>query len=157
LELVFEDIVEFASTIKKTDILIGIDYGQKKIGLAISSPSRNMALPLAILLNNQKTTFNDIKTISLAKNIGGFIVGIPINMDSSHGESAIKAKNFAIKLSAYTNLPIFLQDERRTSKAADSLLMIAGFNRKQRNSMDDSIAAALILESALHALTHSNW
>ena len=150
--MIFDSIEEFASNIKKTDILIGVDYGMKKIGLAISSPSREMALPLALLANNPKTIFLEIAKIAKMKQVAGFVVGAPINMDGSYGESANKAKNFATNLIKHADLPVYLQDERRTSKAADSLLRIAGFNRKDRNSMDDSIAASLILESALAGL-----
>lgn len=150
--MIFDKIEEFASNIKKTDILIGVDFGMKKIGLAISSPSREMALPLALLANNSKAILQEIHNFAKMKQVAGFVVGAPINMDGSYGESAIKAKNFATSLSVFTKLPVYLQDERRTSKAADSLLRIAGFNRKDRNSMDDSIAASLILESALAGL-----
>lgn len=149
--MVGQDIWEYSSHIKETDVLLGIDYGEKKIGLAITSPNRAMAMPLAILLNNN-IFITEIKKIISSNNIKGIVIGIPINMDGTYGPSAIKAKAFAAKLLQYTKLPIYMQDERRTSKAADSLLMIAGFNRKQRNNMDDSIAASLILESAMQAL-----
>ncbi len=152
MSIVTDDIEEYRSNIGKASILIGIDYGEKKIGLAISSPSRTMALPLAIIENLKNATFLTIEEYAQKHKALGFVIGLPVNMDGSHGDSAIRVKKFAEKLGVKTGIPIYLQDERRTSKAADSLLMIAGYNRKQRNSMDDSIAASLILETALNRL-----
>jgi len=147
-----ENINEYRKYIDETSILIGIDYGEKKIGLALSSPSRTIALPLAIIENSKNNVFNKLQEFIQKHNVSGFVLGIPVNMDGSYGESANKVKKFAEKLAQNTQIPIYLQDERRTSKAANSLLMYAGYNRKQRNEMDDSIAASLILETALKRL-----
>ncbi len=148
MSLISEDVRVFKKAIKDKGQLIGIDFGIKKIGFAITSPSGAAALPHSVLENNN-SIFDNIKKIIAQHNIVGFVVGIPINMDGSYSESALRAKNFAIKLGDVTSLPILLQDERRTSKAASSLLLLAGYNRKQRDAVDDSVAASLILESAI--------
>ena len=72
-------------------------------------------------------------------------------MDGTESEQTKIVINFVGKLAKKTNLPIYLQDERLTSKAADSLLRNMGFNRKQRNERDDMAAASMILETTLES------
>ena len=148
MSLIFDDIGIFCGVTKENDVLMGADFGVKKIGLAISSPSRSMALPLSVLPNDDYF-FAKILKLAKEKNVGGFVVGVPLSNGAIYGDSAVRAKNFAIKLSKVSQIPVFLQDERRTSKAADSLLILAGYKRKERNAIDDSVAASLILESAI--------
>ena len=78
-------------------------------------------------------------------------MGLPVNMDGTNSEQTKIVVNFVNKLAKKTNLPIYLQDERLTSKAADSLLRNMGFNRKQRNERDDMAAASMILETTLES------
>lgn len=148
MSVISEDLDLFKNEIQGKEQLIGIDFGIKKIGVAITSPSGSMAIPLCMLINNDYI-FDNIKKIILQHNITGCVVGIPVNMDGSFSESTVRAKNFALKLASVMHMPVLLQDERRTSKAANNLLAIAGYNRKQRDALDDSIAASLILESAI--------
>ena len=84
-------------------------------------------------------------------NICAIVVGLPVNMDGTNSEQTKIVVNFVNKLAKKTNLPIYLQDERLTSKAADSLLRNMGFNRKQRNERDDMAAASMILETTLES------
>lgn len=152
---IFRDIEEFAKNIPNYGSIIGIDYGAKKIGLAVSSPDRVISLPLALIENNNKV-FDEILSSIRSKKTVGLVLGLPVNMDGSESPSSEKIYQFAKKISEKTNLPIYLQDERRTSRAADSLLLIAGFSRKKRNALDDSIAASLILETCLQRIQVSN-
>ncbi len=153
MNYLFEDIDAFRVTIRLEGAIVGVDFGQKKIGLSISSPSRTIALPLAVLENtHNKSLFDKINSIIAKKNVVAFALGLPVHIDGKETESSKKARNFAIKLYEFCKLPIFLQEERRTTRAADSLLQIAGFSRKDRNQIDDSVAATLILESTLGKL-----
>jgi putative Holliday junction resolvase len=142
---------EFKNLIGSSGILISIDYGARKIGLSISSENRSMALPLAVIANDSKV-FTEIINYITHKKAVGIIIGHPVNMDGSLSQSSSAVEKFANQLIKKTSLPVYFQDERRTSKAADSLLRIAGFNRKDRNQLDDSVAASLILESTLSQL-----
>lgn len=85
------------------------------------------------------------------KNISAIVIGLPINMDGTKSEQTILTEKFAEKLEKRSNLPIFLQDERLTSKAADNLLKGFGLKRKDRNNQDDLAAASLILETVLNS------
>ncbi|MDX1917511.1 MAG: Holliday junction resolvase RuvX [Rickettsiaceae bacterium] len=140
-----EELIDLA----KDGPLICLDYGAKKVGIAISSPNRSIALPLGILANDSKKIYASIQNLISKHNIEAIIIGLPLLTDGKETSSTLTVKNFAQKILSCTNLPIFLQEERRTTLAADSLLKIAGFNRKERSTRDDTIAACLILESVL--------
>ncbi|MDX1923642.1 MAG: Holliday junction resolvase RuvX, partial [Rickettsiaceae bacterium] len=133
--------------------VLSIDYGDKKIGLAISSPNRSMSAPLAVIKNiSIDSLCASIQKIITGKNISGIVIGLPLHQDGNESISSKKVKVFSEKLDSFFNLPLYLQEERRTTKAADSLLKIAGFNRKTRNEVDDSVAACLILDSVLQKI-----
>ena len=85
-------------------------------------------------------------------NICAIVVGLPVNMDGTSSSQAKIVTSFVNKLAKETNLPIYLQDERLTSKAADNMLKDMGFNRRQRNERDDMAAASLILETVLESV-----
>lgn len=130
--------------------LIAIDYGGKKLGVAISDPSLCMALPMNIIVEpNDERKIAHIIRISNENAAGGIVLGLPINMDGTRSEQTEIVQKFADKLASKTNLSIFLQDERMTTKAADNLLKTFGLKRKERNARDDSIAACLILDTVL--------
>ena len=148
--MIIETIQEFCTFFKERQPLISIDYGQKKIGLAISTPDHKMSLPLQLLLgDSEKKKLNQIAEITKAKNACAIVLGLPLNMDGTKSEQTIIVERFAEKLEKRTNLPIFLQDERLTSRAADNLLKSFGIKRKVRNTNDDLTAASLILETTL--------
>lgn len=130
--------------------LIAIDYGSKKLGVAISDPSLYMSLPMKEIIepNNERKIAHIIR-ISKENASGGIVIGLPINMDGTRSEQTEIVQKFAEKLATQTGLPIFLQDERLTTKAADNLLKTIGLKRKERNARDDSIAACLILDTVL--------
>lgn len=148
--MIIETIQEFCTFFKERQPLISIDYGQKKIGLAISTPDHKMSLPLQLLLgDSEKKKLNQIAEITKAKNACAIVLGLPLNMDGTKSEQTLIIEKFAEKLEKRTNLPIFLQDERLTSRAADNLLKSFGVKRKVRNTNDDLTAASLILETTL--------
>lgn len=149
--MIYNNLIDFGEIIGNKGVLISIDYGAKKLGISISSENRSMALPLAVIPND-KNIFSKICDFLITKKSVGVILGHPVNMDGTISDSCKKVEEFANHLSKKIDIPIYLQDERRTSRAADSLLKIAGYNRKERNQIDDSIAATLILESTLSQL-----
>jgi len=85
-------------------------------------------------------------------NICAIVVGLPVNMDGTSSSQAKIVTSFVNKLAKETNLPIYLQDERLTSRAADNMLKNMGLNRRQRNERDDMAAASLILETVLESV-----
>lgn len=119
--------------------ILGIDYGRKKIGLAISEGI--LATPLAVV--KEKQPLAAIKKICLDQQITEIVIGLP--------ESGIveEIKLFGQKLETMTGLTVAFQDETLTSRSAVAKMIAAGKKRKFRRQKEDAVAAALILESYL--------
>jgi putative Holliday junction resolvase len=150
--MIIDKLQEFCTFFKSGQPLIGVDYGQKKIGLAISTPDHQMSMPLQLLTgDSEKKKLNAIADIAKTKNACAIVVGIPFNMDGTKSEQTFIVEKFTEKLERRTHLPIFFQDERLTSRAADNLLKSFGIKRKDRNKNDDLTAASLILETTLQS------
>ena len=148
--MIVTSIQEFYQKFKKDMPIMAIDYGKKKSGIALSTPDHKMPMPHSIIeKESDKKKITEILEIISQKNACAIVVGLPINMDGTDSAQTNLVYEFTEKLSRRTNLPIFMQDERLTSKAADSFLQDFGLNRKQRNNSDDLAAASMILETAL--------
>ena len=146
--MVTDEIELFCTQLKDTKSVIAIDYGKSKLGLAISDPTLRVSMPLTIILKSQvREQLKEVANIVHKHQPCGIIVGLPVNMDGSFGVAAQVVKSFALKVYEIIKLPIFLQDERLTSKAADNLLKGLHFSRKKRAKMEDKVAANLILET----------
>ncbi|NRB11039.1 MAG: Holliday junction resolvase RuvX [Rickettsiaceae bacterium] len=151
--MIINSLQEFCKFFYHNQPIIAIDYGIKKLGIAISSPDHKIAMPFKMITaTNKKEQIATVLSLLKEKQICGIIVGLPVNIDGSHSEQTEITLKFARQLAGQTNIPIFMQDERLTTKAADSLLKNFGFNRKKRNSQDDVIAASLILETVLESI-----
>lgn len=150
--MIIDTLQEFCTFFKLGQPLIGIDYGQKKIGLAISTPDHQMSMPLKLLIgDSEKKKLNEIADIAKNKQACAIVIGIPLNMNGTKSEQTLIVEKFTEKLERRTHLPIFFQDERLTSRAADNLLKSFGIKRKNRNENDDLTAASLILETTLQS------
>ena len=153
--MIIDKLQEFCTFFKLGQPLIGVDYGQKKIGLAISTPDHQMSMPLQLLTGDSvKKKLNEIADIAKNKHACTIVIGIPFNMDGTKSEQTLIVEKFTEKLERRTHLPIFLQDERLTSRAADNLLKSFGIKRKNRNKNDDLTAASMILETTLQSRQH---
>ena len=109
-----------------------------------------MSMPLQLLTgDSEKKKLNELAEIAKNKNACGIVVGIPFNMDGTKSEQTLIVEKFTEKLERRTHIPIFFQDERLTSRAADNLLKSFGIKRKDRNKNDDLTAASMILETTL--------
>ena len=148
--MIIESLQEFYQFFRFGQPIIAIDYGQKKMGTALSSPDHTIAMPFKMINSvSEKEKIKQILDIILDKKICTIVIGLPLNMDGTYSKQTKITLKFAENLAQKTNLPIFMQDERLTSKAADKLLTQFGFNRKKRNTKDDLVAASLILETVL--------
>ena len=151
--MIVSNLQEFCQFLKIGQPIISIDYGQKKIGIAISNQEQTIAMPLKILIGlNEKTKLKAISDIIELYSVCAIVLGLPISMDGTASQQTQIVKNFAENLKNMFNLPIYLQDERLTSRAADSLLKSFGMTRKERNSQDDAIAASMLLETTINAI-----
>ena len=151
--MIIENLQEFYQLLQINRPLIAIDYGAKKIGIAISNQECTIAMPIqTIQVLTEEKKINSILDVVKTYSACAIVIGLPINMDGQITSQTEIVLKFAEDVSKSTNLPIYLQDERLTTKAATSLLRSFGMKRKEQNSKDDSIAASMILETTLDSI-----
>ena len=133
--------------------LIGLDPGSKTVGVALSDPSRMVASPTEHL---KRGKFRDLaarlEALVKTEEVGGLVVGLPLNMDGSEGPSAQSARQFAENLAARLEIPVALWDERLSTAAVERTLIDADLSRRRRAEVMDKLAAAYILQGALDYL-----
>ena len=130
---------------------LGIDYGAKRIGLAISNATTQTAMPLATVAGrgNVAADASSVWSTARAYTIHAIVIGLPLNMDDSEGPQAKVVRAFGTALAALTDLPVHYQDERLSSVAADELMMPAELTRKKKKARKDQVAATVILQEFL--------
>jgi len=137
--------------------ILGIDYGRKRIGLAISDPDGIVATPLPIYTRRDaRADIEHIARLAREKEAGMIVIGLPLNMDGSRGEMADEVVAFAEKLGARARIPVVTFDERLTTEEAERVLLQADLSRKKRKRVRDSLAAVLILQGYLERLRGVN-
>jgi putative Holliday junction resolvase len=133
--------------------LLGLDLGEKTIGLALSDTLLTIATPLETLKRGKFSADAQILGALIAKQgVGGLVVGLPLNMDGSDGPSAQSARAFGRNFAAKSVLPIAFWDERLSTSAVTRTLIEADTSRKRRAEVVDKVAAAYILQGALDRL-----
>ncbi len=131
--------------------VLGIDWGERRIGLAVSDPDGVIATPIgAVLSTGRKKDIAAIRAIVLERAVDEIVVGLPIHMDGRRGEAAEAATRFAADLAKALSLPVETLDERWTTAEADRALREGGRSgRKKRKQAIDSMAAAILLRTYL--------
>ena len=133
--------------------LLGLDLGEKTIGLALSDVSLSIATPMQTLKRGKfSADAAQLDIIIRTQRVGGLVVGLPLNMDGSDGPSAQSARAFARNWVARSPLPVILQDERLSTSAVTRTLLEADASRRRRGEVVDKMAAAYILQGALDRL-----
>ena len=151
------DIDEFRKKLDKKSRLMGIDPGRKRIGIAISDENKIIATPYTTLIKNKYSDFlKEIIKIFNENQIKGIVVGNPINMDGSFGQSSQSAKDLAINLSKDVTENVTLWDERLSSQGAFNLSNDLASNTSKKISKLDENSAQFILQGALDYLTKEN-
>jgi len=129
---------------------LGLDIGDKRIGVALSDPEGILATPLTLI--NRRDDTADVQAIINIVNqqrVERIIVGLPRSMDGSIGRQAEKVEAFAQKLCSHTEVPVEFRDERLTTVSAKRLMQSVGKKKTGKKARDDAIAAALILQGYL--------
>jgi len=151
------DIEEFKKKIGKKSRLMGIDPGRKRIGVAISDENKIIATPYTTLVKNEYSEFvKEIIKIFDENQIKGIVIGNPINMDGTSGQSSQSAKDKAINLSKDVTKNVTLWDERLSSQGAFNLSNDLASNTSKKVSKLDENSAQFILQGALDYLTKEN-
>ncbi len=153
-------LAELARRLTPGERLLGLDLGDKTIGLAISDSALRVASPLETLRRGKFTADAEaLKRLCGARRVGALVLGLPINMDGSEGPRCRSVRQFAANLEriAGLDLPIALWDERLSTAAVERLLIEeADMSRGRRAQVVDKMAAAYILQGALDALASGN-
>lgn len=129
---------------------LGIDFGERRVGLAISDPDGHMALPLTTLnRKSDEQLLDEIARLVEEKEVGRLILGWPRNQDGSRNEATRRVESFGRKLERRLGLPVELVDEALTSREAERQLRQSGANLRKHPERIDALAASLLLQEFL--------
>ena len=148
------DINALAATLPTGKRLIGLDVGDKTVGIALSDALLMTASPIEVI-RRTKFTADAEKLIALirAREAAGIVIGLPVNMDGSEGPRCQSVRQFAANLLEKIDLPIAFWDERLSTAAVERMLVDEmDVSRARRRAVVDKAAAAYILQGALEAL-----
>ncbi len=131
--------------------IIAFDIGDRRIGVAISDPFNEYAMPCETYFRTRSFTADveAIAKIATERGVGTIVCGMPVNFDGSESVQTVKTRDFIEALKAKTNLPIELEDERFTTMQAREVQIQGGVKRGDRKKSIDSIAASYILDGYL--------
>ncbi len=139
--------------------ILGLDFGSKTVGVAVSDPLGITAQPVEIVRRKSESklrqTLARIEELAKEYRAESFVLGLPKNMNNTMGERAEKSLAFKEMLEKRTGLPVVMWDERLTTVAANRAMMEGGVRRENRGEFVDSMAAALILLGYLDSLKNS--
>jgi len=135
---------------KTADLYLGIDYGERQIGVAVGQHTTGSARPLCILAARQgQPDWSQLAALLKEWQPQAVVIGLPLHMDGSEGESAARARKFAARLHGRFGCVVELHDERLSSREARANLQRSDGGKKIAHDKIDALAAALILQSWL--------
>ena len=133
--------------------ILALDHGSKRIGVAVSDPTKTIAQPLEYILTEPFAALLErLKKLLVEQEVDLILIGLPRNMDGSYGPAAEKVQVFVAALKTAVTVPIRLWDERLTSSQANKVLIQGGVRRNERKEKVDKMAAAILLQSYLDGL-----
>ena len=130
---------------------LGLDLGSRTLGIAISDPTGLIASSYKTIRHNEEydKLIGIVKDIVLEMKIDAIVLGFPKNMNNTIGPKGEVSLKFKEKLELVLDIPVFLQDERLSTKSATDMLIMGDVSRKKRKKVVDSVAATIILQSFL--------
>lgn len=133
--------------------LLGVDLGEKRIGLAVSDPTGLLASALRVLPSQGRAKdAAAVSEIAAAEGVEGVVIGVPVNMDGSYGPQAEKSRRFGDELARRFAGAVLYWDERLTTVEASRYLIDSGMRRQKRRETIDAAAAAVLLQGYLDYL-----
>ncbi len=151
--MIFEEMADFAAAIPPMRSLIGLDLGEKTIGVAVTDKFLSVATPLETIRRKKfGVDATRLSEIIEERQIGGLVLGLPRNMDGSEGPRCQSTRAFARNFDRLAPLPITFWDERLSTVAAERALLEADTTRKRRAEVIDHVAAGYILQGVLDRL-----
>ena len=140
--------------------IMGLDFGSKTVGTAVSDPLLVTAQSLEIIRRKSpdklRRTLAEIEGLVEQYGVQTIVLGYPKNMNNTEGERCEKTKEFKRMVEQRTNLPVILWDERLSTVAADRIMMDSGVRRENRKEYVDKIAAGIILQGYLDSLAQES-
>lgn len=130
---------------------LGLDLGSRTLGVATSDYTETIATSYKTIRHNEEydRLINEVKIICDELNISAIVLGFPKNMNNTIGPKGQLSLEFKEKLEQALSIPIYLEDERLTTKSATDLLIMGNVSRKKRKKVVDSVAATIILQAFL--------
>ena len=151
------DLMALSAALPARAPLAGLDLGEKTIGVAVSDTGRSIASPVA-LIKRTKITLDaeELFRVMDAREVGGVVIGLPVNMDGTEGPRCQSVRAFGRHLMRLRDLPIAFWDERLSSAAVNRMLIgEADVTRARRADLVDKAAAGWILQGALDRMRHA--
>lgn len=134
--------------------ILAIDFGHKRVGLALSDLGHSLATPLKVLQRDQRF-HEQLREICQENEIERLVVGLPLSLDGKERNPAVNARAFGEKIAGLLSLPVVFHDERFTTFEAQETMKSLGAKQKKRRDWVDAIAAAVFLQAYLDQLKKS--
>ena len=151
--MLIEGAAEFAACLPREGRLLGLDVGEKTIGLALSDLLRGIATPLETIERSKFTKdVEKMKNIIEKQKVVGLVVGYPVNMDGSLGPRTQSTRTFVSNILKNIDLPLTLWDERMSTMAVQRTMLDADLSRQRRAVLVDKLAASYLLQGCLDRL-----
>lgn len=135
--------------------ILGVDYGERRVGLALSDPTATIASPLPTLARRKgkRPPVAPIARLAEEHGVEGIVVGLPLTLEGEDSDWTREVRQFAEALAQRTGLPVALEDERMTSVRAERAVRSLGLSKEKREEKErvDAAAATLILQAHLDA------
>jgi putative Holliday junction resolvase len=132
-----------------TGRILGLDPGERRIGIAISDATGTIATPVEFIDVTTRNHEQRIKELCIEWEIMEVVVGLPISLDGTEGPAAARSRDFGAMVEELTGLPVNYHDERFTTVTAEQALLEGGVKRRSRASRRDQVAAAVMLQGFL--------
>lgn len=130
--------------------VLGVDYGERRLGFAVSDPDGIIAMPIeTIEVRDVKQALDAVRRFCERTGADSAVIGLPLNMNGTESAMSTKVKAFADRLRNMIKLPIIEWDERLSTKIAERVLLSADISRKKRKKARDKLSAQVILQGYL--------
>ena len=147
------DLAQLRQQMRPGSRLLGLDVGAKTVGIAVSDSRLGLATPVETIIRKKlKDDVAALNRVIAGRDIGGLIVGLPMNMDGGEGPRCQSVRQFAANIAPFIDLPSAFWDERLSTVAVERTLIDQDVSRQRRDAVIDAHAAAFILQGALDRL-----
>lgn len=151
--MIVADPAALRAALPRNQRLLGLDLGEKTIGLALSDPMLSVASPVSTIKRSKFTAdANALLKLAAERGVGGLVIGLPLNMDGSEGPRCQSTRQFGANLLKMKDFPILFWDERMSTLAVEREMIAHDVTRAKRDKVVDQAAAAFILQGVLDAL-----